>query len=96
LQRNIILLLRVIRHYQGCGLGAILDRGADSTYRKCMGKPSKPLAVRSGKKSVTVYLSVTMWRELRVLAALNDTTLDALLRRGAELVRAEYKDKRAG
>lgn len=50
---------------------------------------------RAGRKSVTVYLPVMMWRELRVLAALNDTTLDALLRRGAELVRAEYKDKRA-
>jgi hypothetical protein len=91
----LFLRLRVIRHYQGCGLGAILDRGIDSIYRRHMGKPSKPLAVRSGKKSVTVYLSVAMWRELRVLAALNDTTLDALLRRGAELVRAEYKDRRA-
>jgi hypothetical protein len=89
-------MLRVITHYQGRGLRAILDRRAKSPYQNAMGKPSKPLAVRSGKKSVTVYLSVVMWRELRVLAALNDTTLDALLRRGAELVRAEYKDKRAG
>jgi hypothetical protein len=50
---------------------------------------------RAGRKSVTVYLPIAIWRELRVLAALNDTTLDALLRRGAELVRTEYKDKRA-
>lgn len=44
---------------------------------------------------MTVYIPVTLWRELKMLAVLNDTTLDALLRRGAELARIEYKDKRA-
>ena len=53
----------------------------------------KPQPSRIGKKSVTVYLSVDSWRDLRVLAATTDTTIDALMRRGVELVLAEHKSK---
>ena len=53
----------------------------------------KPQPSRIGKKSVTVYLPVNTWRDLRVLAAKTDSTIDALIRRGISLVLAE-QDKR--
>ena len=53
--------------------------------------PIKPQPSRIGKKSVTVYLRVDTWRELKVLAATTDVTIDALLRRGVDLVLAEHK-----
>lgn len=49
----------------------------------------KPQPSRIGKKSVTVYLPVNTWRDLRVLAAKTDSTIDALIRRGISLVLAE-------
>ncbi len=51
----------------------------------------KPQPSRIGKKSVTVYLPEATWRDLKVLAATTDTTIDALMRRGVELVFAESK-----
>ena len=51
----------------------------------------KPQPSRIGKKSVTVYLPEANWRELKILAATTDTTIDALLRRGVDLVLAERK-----
>jgi hypothetical protein len=33
------------------------------------------------------------WRELKILATVLDTTMDALMRRGVDLVRAEHKGK---
>jgi ribosomal protein L1 len=51
----------------------------------------KPQPSRIGKKSVTVYLPEDKWRELKVLAATTDTTIDALMRRGVDLVLAEQK-----
>lgn len=50
---------------------------------------------RQGKKSVTVYLPIAVWRQLRITAAVHDQTLDALLQRGALLALEEFKNKRA-
>jgi hypothetical protein len=50
-------------------------------------------ASRAGKKRVTLYLPVDKWRELKILAAIMDTTLDALMRGGVDLVLAEHKGK---
>jgi hypothetical protein len=49
----------------------------------------KPQPSRIGKKSVTTYLPEGTWRDLKVLAATTDTTIDALMRRGVDLVLAE-------
>ena len=49
---------------------------------------------RVGKKVVTVYLSESVWRETKVLAAKTDSTIDALMRRGLDLVFAEHKINR--
>ncbi len=51
---------------------------------------AKPQPSRVGKKVVTVYLAESVWRDLKVLAAQNDTTIDALMRRGLDRVFAEY------
>ena len=51
----------------------------------------KPQPSRLGKKSVTVYLPEDTWRDLKILAATTDTTIDALMRRGVDLVLAERK-----
>jgi hypothetical protein len=48
---------------------------------------------RAGKKSVTLYLPMDKWRELKILAALTDTSMDVLMRRGVDLVLAEHKGK---
>ena len=53
--------------------------------------PVKPQSLRSGKKSLSVYLPVDTWRELKILAATTDTTIDALMRRGVDLALAEHK-----
>jgi hypothetical protein len=50
-------------------------------------------ASRSGKKRVTLYLPVDKWRELKILATMLDTTLDALMRGGVDRVLAEHKGK---
>ena len=51
----------------------------------------KPQPSRIGKKSVTVYLPQNVWRELRILAATSDSTIDKLIRRGIDLVLAELR-----
>jgi hypothetical protein len=56
---------------------------------------AKPSASRADKKSVTLYLPVEKWRELKILATVSDTTMDALMRRGVDLVLAEHKGKAA-
>jgi hypothetical protein len=48
---------------------------------------------RAGKRSVTLYLPVDTWRELKILATVMDTTMDALMRCGVDLVLAEHKGK---
>jgi hypothetical protein len=45
---------------------------------------------RRGKKVVTVYLPESVWRDAKMLAARTDTTIDAIMRRGLELVFAEH------
>lgn len=45
---------------------------------------------REGKKVVTVYLSPSVWRDVKLLAAKTDTTIDALMRRGLDMVLAEH------
>jgi hypothetical protein len=49
---------------------------------------------RQGKKVVTTYLPESVWRDLKVLAAKTDTTIDALMRRGIDHVFAENKINR--
>ncbi len=58
-------------------------------------EPTKPQPSRTGKKSISVYLLPDKWRELKILAAKTDTTIDALMRRGVDLVLAEHKGKAA-
>lgn len=55
----------------------------------------KPLASRTGKKSVTVYLSPEKWRELKIIAVLTDATLDKLLQAGADMVIGNFRRSRA-
>lgn len=55
---------------------------------------SKAQPSRAGKKVVTVYLSESVWRELKVLAAKTDSTIDGLMRRGLDHVFAEHKINR--
>jgi hypothetical protein len=55
----------------------------------------KPQPSRIGKKSVTVYLPQSIWREVRMLAASTDTTMDKIIRRGIDLVLAEHKADRS-
>lgn len=52
---------------------------------------SKQQPSRAGKKVVTVYLPESVWREVKVLAAKTDTTIDGLMRRGLDLVFQEHK-----
>jgi hypothetical protein len=49
---------------------------------------------RVGKKVVTVYLPESVWRDLKVLAAKTDSTIDALMRRGLDHVFAEHRVNR--
>jgi predicted DNA-binding ribbon-helix-helix protein len=53
-------------------------------------------ARRRGRKAVAVYLQVEKWRELKVIAALTDTTLDKLLQSGADMVIEKFKRTRGG
>jgi hypothetical protein len=41
---------------------------------------------RVGKKVVTVYLDESVWRSVKMMAVKNDTTIDALMRQGLDLV----------
>ncbi len=56
-------------------------------------KSAKLSPSRAGKKSVTLYLPADKWRELKILAAVTDTTMDALMRQGVDLVLAKHKEK---
>jgi len=47
-------------------------------------------AVRSGKKVVTVYLPESVWRDAKMLAVRTDATIDAIMRRGLDVVFAEH------
>jgi len=40
------------------------------------------------------YLPVPKWKELHIIAVLNEMTIDALVHRGVDLVIEEYKKKR--
>jgi hypothetical protein len=51
-------------------------------------------AGHAGEKRVTFYLPVAKRRELKVLAIVLDTTIDALVRRGVDLVFTERPTKR--
>jgi hypothetical protein len=55
------------------------------------GEPIKQQSTRTGKKSVTVYLSPEKWRELKIIAALTDATLDKLLQEGADMVIERFR-----
>ena len=45
---------------------------------------------RRGKKVVTVYLPESVWRDAKMLAVRTDTTIDAIMRRGLDVVFAEH------
>ena len=45
---------------------------------------------RYGKKVVTVYLPESVWRDVKMLAARTDTTIDALMRRGLDMVLMQH------
>ncbi len=45
---------------------------------------------REGKKVVTVYLPESVWRDVKMLAARTDTTIDALMRRGLDMVLMQH------
>lgn len=49
---------------------------------------------RRGRKTAVVYLQVEKWRELKVIAALTDSTLDKLLQSGADMVIEKFKRTR--
>jgi hypothetical protein len=46
------------------------------------------------KKAITVYLSESVRREVKILAARTDNTIDGLMRRGLDLVLAERRANR--
>jgi hypothetical protein len=50
------------------------------------GEAKPPQPGRVGKKVVTVYLPESVWRSVKVLAAKTDTTIDALMREGLDLI----------
>ena len=56
---------------------------------------AEPQPSRAGEKCVSVYLSPQKRRALKILAVTTDTTIDALMRRAADLVLAERKPKPA-
>jgi hypothetical protein len=58
---------------------------ATTTTRAASPQPS-----RVGKKVVTVYLPESIWRDLKVLAAKTDSTIDALMRQGLDMVFAQH------
>jgi hypothetical protein len=65
-----------------------------------MGRLPKPGTIRPqgrrGRKAVAVYLEVEKWRDLKVIAALTDSTLDKLLQSGADMVIEKFKRTRGG
>ena len=76
-----------------------LDAGGLCLTKCSMGRPPKPGTIRPqarrGKKSVVAYLPVPKWKELHIIAVLNEMTIDALVHRGVDLVIEEYKKKRS-
>jgi hypothetical protein len=76
-----------------------LDAGNPWLTKSGMGRPPKPGTIRPlarrGKKSVVAYLPVPKWKELHIIAVLNETTIDALVHHGVDLVIEEYKKKRS-
>ena len=57
-------------------------------------RTTRPQPSRTGKKVVTVYLPESVWRDLKVLAAKTDSTIDGLMRRGLDHVFAENRVNR--
>ena len=49
----------------------------------------RPQPSRAGKKVVSVYLSESVWRDLKVLAAKTDKTIDGLMKEGLDRIFAE-------
>ncbi len=66
----------------------------DGEGSSALSRTSKPQPSRTGKKVVTVYLPESVWRDLKVLAAKTDSTIDGLMRRGLDLVFAEHNVNR--
>jgi hypothetical protein len=77
-----------------------LDYLSGSLTKHGMARSAKPGTIRPltrrGRKSAVVYLQVEKWRELKVIAALTDSTLDKLLQSGADMVIEKFKRTRSG
>jgi hypothetical protein len=73
---------------------ATLPTAVEEPAPRQTGTQGKPQPSRVGKKVVTVYLPENVWRELKVLAAKTDSTIDQLMRRGLDHVFAEHKVNR--
>ena len=77
-----------------------LDYLSGSLTTRGMARSAKPGTIRPltrrGRKSAVVYLQVEKWRELKVIAALTDSTLDKLLQSGADMVIEKFKRTRSG
>jgi hypothetical protein len=75
-----------------------LDAGSLCLTTCDMGRPPKLGTIRPqarrGKKSVVAYLPVPKWKELHIIAVVNEMTIDALVHHGVDLVIEEYKKKR--
>jgi hypothetical protein len=54
----------------------------------------RPQPSRVGKKVVSVYLTESVWRDLKLLAVKTDSTIDALVRQGIDHVFAEHNVNR--
>jgi hypothetical protein len=50
----------------------------------------RPQPSRVGKKVVSVYLTESVWRDLKLLAVKTDSTIDALVRQGIDRIFAEH------
>jgi hypothetical protein len=59
-------------------------------------KPGTRPKGQRGRKAVAVYLEVEKWRDLKMIAALTDSTLDKLLQSGADMVIEKFKRTRSG
>jgi hypothetical protein len=70
---------------------AVHDSGMARVPKKGTIQPQ----TRRGRKTAVVHLQVENWRELKVIAALTDSTLDKLLQEGADMVIEKFKRTRA-
>jgi hypothetical protein len=64
-----------------------------TSAKKNSGNDSTASATR--QETVVAYLPVPKWKELHIIAVLNEMSIDALVHHGVDLVIEEYKKKRS-